>query len=267
MSFQVSDFFIMFVFFWFESVSKILTDELRSEYWIDTFLGIKGHEYFCDIDIEYITDKFNLTGLNEQVERISQVIDYIIDETDVSQLTDELREIYDSNARVLYGLVHARFILTPRGLQRMMEKYKKADFGYCARVHCQLQHLLPVGLSDICGVCSVKLYCPRCEDLYNPKSSRHAMIDGAFFGTSFPAMFFQQYPHLQPSHPTERYVPKMFGFKIHEYAKLARWQEQQRRSLQKRLADRGLETINTANGYVYPEDDDDEGDEEMEEQS
>ena len=30
-----------------------------AEFWIDLFLGRKGHEYFCDIDTEYITDRFN----------------------------------------------------------------------------------------------------------------------------------------------------------------------------------------------------------------
>lgn len=201
--------------------------------------------------MEYITDKFNLTGLHAEVEKIPQVVDFITDEFDVAALSEEQRELIESNARMLYGLVHARFIITPRGLHKMMEKYKTADFGYCSRVYCQLQHLLPVGLSDRSGVCSVKLYCPKCEDLYNPKSSRHTLIDGAFFGSSFPAMFFQQFPSLVPTHPTERYVPKVFGFHIHQNAKLARWQEMQRQKLENMLQQKGIDTVNTPNGYTY----------------
>lgn len=49
------------------------------EYWIDWFLGIRGNEYFCDLDIEYITDRFNLTGLNTEVEHLQWVIDLITD--------------------------------------------------------------------------------------------------------------------------------------------------------------------------------------------
>lgn len=218
-------------------------------------MGSKGHEYFCEIDAEYIADKFNLTGLHAEVERIPQVVDFITDQSDWSHLSDDQRDLIETNARLLYGLVHSRFIITPRGLQRMLEKYKNADFGYCSRVYCQLEHLLPIGLSDHAGVCSVKLYCPKCEDLYNPKSSRHALIDGAFFGASFPAMFFQQYPHLAPIHPTERYVPKVFGFHLHDYAKLARWQENQRLKLQQRLESKGIDLKNMANGFVVAEDD------------
>lgn len=81
----------------------------------------------------------------------------------------------------------------------MLEKYKRADFGRCPRVLCYQQPLLPVGLSDIPFQSPVKLYCPRCEDLYNPKSSRHGSIDGAFFGTTFPHMLFMVYPHMVPA--------------------------------------------------------------------
>lgn len=220
------------------------------EYWVDWFLGTKGNEYFCDIDIDYITDKFNLNGLNSEVERVSQVVDVITDNLRMEEFTNEQREQLEYNARLLYGLVHARFIITAKGLHKMYEKFKKADFGYCSRVFCKLEHLLPVGLSDHTGVSAVKLYCPSCEDLYNPKSSRHSMIDGAFFGTSFPAMFLQAYPQAVPKHPTDRYVPKVFGFALHEYAKLARWQELQRIKLEKSLIAEGINTRDCPNGFT-----------------
>lgn len=115
------------------------------------------------------------------------------------QLDDDQREQIETQARILYGLIHARYIITTRGLAKMLEKYKRADFGRCPRVLCYQQPLLPVGLSDIPYQSPVKLYCPRCEDLYNPKSSRHGSIDGAFFGTTFPHMLFMVYPHMVPA--------------------------------------------------------------------
>jgi len=36
----------------------------------------------------------------------------------------------------LYGLTHARFILSPRGLAMMREKYTLGTFGNCQRILC-----------------------------------------------------------------------------------------------------------------------------------
>ncbi|CCD25395.1 casein kinase 2 regulatory subunit CKB2 NDAI_0F00760 [Naumovozyma dairenensis CBS 421] len=208
------------------------------EMWIDVFLGRKGNEYFCDIDPEYITDRFNLINLQKSVSKFSQVVQYIVDDLDenvLESMSHSRLEQLESDARKFYGLIHARYIITIKGLQKMLDKYKDADFGRCPRVYCNYQPLLPVGLHDQPGIDCVKLYCPSCEDLYVPKSSRHSSIDGAFFGTSFPGMFLQAYPDMVPKHPTKRYVPKIFGFELHKQAQLARWQELQRLKLVERL--------------------------------
>jgi casein kinase II subunit beta len=116
-----------------------------------------------------------------------------------------------------------------------LEKYKKNDFGKCPRVACKSQALLPMGQSDNPNVKSVKLYCAKCEDIYNPKSSRHAQIDGAYFGTSFHNILFQVYPALIPPKTYDRYVPRIYGFKVHASAALIRWQNDQRDEMRRRL--------------------------------
>lgn len=125
-----------------------------------------------------------------------------------------------------------------------VDKFKKCDFGKCPRVNCDSQPLLPMGLSDIPYQKSVKLYCARCEDIYNPKSSRHAQIDGAYFGSSFHNILFQVYPTLIPQKSRRRYEPRIFGFKVHASAALARWQSGERVDMRKRLkeADVGIDT-------------------------
>lgn len=221
------------------------------ELWVDLFLGKKGNEYFCEIDPEYITDRFNLINLQKTVSKFTQVIQYIVDNLDDETLTNmspsRVKQL-EADAAKFYGLVHARYIITIKGLQKMLAKYKDADFGRCPRVYCNFQALLPVGLHDVPGVDCVKLYCPSCEDLYIPKSARHSSIDGAFFGTSFPGMFLQAFPEIVPRHPTKRYVPKIFGFELHKQAQLARWQELQRLKLEKKLKDFDLD-LTKQGGY------------------
>ncbi|CDK25529.1 unnamed protein product [Kuraishia capsulata CBS 1993] len=221
-----------------------------TEYWIDWFLGVRGNEYFCDIDIEYVKDRFNLTGLNQHVDRLSYLIDVITDAHSIDESQPEAVKLrIEENAKYLYSLIHARYILTPRGLVKMSEKFKSGDFGYCQRQYCKLQALLPVGISDVPKVYPVKLYCPSCQDLYNPKSSRHHSIDGAFFGTSFPAMFLQAYPELVPTHSTQIYIPKVFGFQLHEHAKLTRWRVHQRDKYVKNLLENNV-NLSGPGGYV-----------------
>ncbi|KAG0210113.1 casein kinase 2 regulatory subunit [Mortierella sp. GBA30] len=219
------------------------SDSDYTKYWIDWFLGTKGNEYFCEVDEEYILDRFNLTGLNTEVQYYSQALDLITDNLD-ENLDEEMRDIVEKSARHLYGLIHARFIITTHGLTKMLEKFKKCDFGRCPRVLCHNHPLLPVALSDIPYTKSVKLFCCRCEDIYNPKSTRHASIDGAYFGCSFPHMLFQVYPQLVPPKSTDRYVPRIFGFKLHDVAKQHRYQDMIREESHARIM-AGIEGLPT----------------------
>jgi casein kinase II subunit beta len=106
---------------------------------------------------------------------------------------------------------------------------------------CQSQPLLPMGQHDTPNVSAVKLYCAKCEDMYNPKSTRHASIDGAYFGTSFHNILFQVYPNIMPAKSLRRYEPRVFGFRVHAAAALHRWQDGVRADMQDRLAGSGVE--------------------------
>jgi casein kinase II subunit beta len=51
-------------------------------------------------------------------------------------------------AKELYGLIHARYIQTAKGMAFIREKYLNAVYGHCPRILCNKQILLPLGLSE-----------------------------------------------------------------------------------------------------------------------
>ncbi|KAF7935978.1 uncharacterized protein EAE98_002198 [Botrytis deweyae] len=214
--------------------SSLTLSEFMQHGFAPRFISSRGNEYFCEIDEDYLTDRFNLTGLQTEVQYYQYALDLVTDVFDLD-CDDEMRETIEKSARHLYGLVHARYIVTTRGLAKMLEKYKKADFGKCPRVMCKSHPLLPMGQSDNPNIKAVKLYCSRCEDIYNPKSSRHSAIDGAYFGTSFHNILFQVYPAMIPAKSYDRYVPRIYGFKVHAPAALIRWQNGERDEMRRRL--------------------------------
>ncbi|KAJ3680630.1 hypothetical protein LUZ60_016908 [Juncus effusus] len=193
-------------------------DEEEETSWISWFCNLKGNEFFCEVEEDFIQDEFNLCGLSGQVPYYDYALDLILD-TESSHgemFTEEQNELVESAAEMLYGLIHTRYILTSRGMAVMLEKYKNYDFGRCPRVNCSGQPCVPVGQSDIPRAGTVKIFCPKCEDVYYPRSKYQGNVDGAYFGTTFPHLFLMTYSQLKPAKPSLQYVPRVFGFKLHK---------------------------------------------------
>ncbi|EGR44479.1 casein kinase II, beta subunit [Trichoderma reesei QM6a] len=199
------------------------------ESWIASFCALPGHEYFAEVSEEFIEDDFNLTGLQTQVAMYKEALEMILDVEPEDDEDDEEEEedddenesgleeadradlrhgaerrhhsrmasdlsVIESSAEMLYGLIHQRFICSRVGIQQMSEKYEFGHFGCCPRTHCEQARTLPVGLSDIPGEDTVKLFCPSCLDVYVPPNSRFQTVDGAFFGRTFGALFLLTFP-------------------------------------------------------------------------
>lgn len=186
--------------------------------WVQWYCRQRGNEFLCEVDEAYIQDDFNLTGLSAQVPYYEHALDAVleIETPNADHFTDDQQDLVDSASELLYGLIHARYILTSRGLHAMKHKFQSVDFGRCPRVKCNGHPVLPVGRSDTACHYSVNVYCPVCGDIYAPKSLRAASLDGAYFGRTFAHLFLMVYPKLVPTAPTDVYIPKIYGFRVAE---------------------------------------------------
>ncbi|KAL5568808.1 hypothetical protein UlMin_025383 [Ulmus minor] len=98
---------------------------------ISWFCNLRGNEFFCEVDDDYIQYEFNLCGLSSQGDIF----------------TEEQNELIESAPEMLYGLIH----------HLQLDKYKNYDFGRCPRVYYCGQACLPVGQSNIPRTSSTKV--------------------------------------------------------------------------------------------------------------
>ncbi len=87
-------------------------------------------------------------------------------------------------------------------------------FGTCPRVLCEHQPLLPIGQSEVPNTAPLRMYCPRCQDVYLPQKAKFESIDGAYFGPYFAHMFVVNYPLLSVR-PRQEFSGTIFGFRMH----------------------------------------------------
>ena len=191
--------------------------------WIHWFCKLKGNEYFVEIDEDFLKNKENLTGI-----KCDKFMKTLLSEKPSPTIKELTREIIEdlSELREVYGLIHKRFINTPLGLGLIREKFLDGVYGYCPRILCNKQVLLPVGLSEDMRYSQVKVFCPLCQEVYKPtdifygeqigkKLYKFDLPDGVFFGTSFPQTFLLNFPDLDPRITNnEKYIPKLYGFRI-----------------------------------------------------
>ena len=103
----------------------------------------------------------------------------------------------------------------------MRAKFLNGVFGACPRVLCDRQLVLPVGMSEDLSISRVKVFCPKCEEVYVPRI-KFVDIDGAYFGCSFPHIFLQvllklkqTFPELIPQNKPNKYIARIYGFKLY----------------------------------------------------
>ncbi|OHT14742.1 Casein kinase II subunit beta [Tritrichomonas foetus] len=147
---------------------------------------VSSRPWLCIVEDTYINDNFNLYGLSSTVNDYQNALKIIRGhyyDIPSSKSHNELQQ----SAKTLYGLIHSRYLLTFAGVKEMQKKYEKGIYGYCPRVSCKNQPLLPIGLSPNPGESTVKTFCASCQDIYDADCE----LDGCYFGPYFPHFFIQ----------------------------------------------------------------------------
>ncbi|KAI9497553.1 casein kinase II regulatory subunit-domain-containing protein [Zychaea mexicana] len=243
----------------YDDDSQTTTTSSSLQSWISWFCSLTGHEYYAEVPDDFIEDDFNLTGLSALVPYYNEALEMILDVepeeiSDEDERADEPTEeeqeeeeddgfwkentavvsrgggserrdrvhpsVVEPYAAMLYGLIHQRYLLTRNGLRLMAERYAAEQFGFCPRVYCGRCPVIPCGRYDEAGRESVRLYCPRCMDLYNPPSSIFQNVDGAHFGTTYAHLLFQSFYELVPAPRASIYQPRIFGFRVNERSRV-----------------------------------------------
>ena len=89
------------------------------------------------------------------------------------------------------------------GLAKVFRKFLEGQFGVCPRALCDNQKCIPIGLSEKLRNSRVKIFCPKCDEVYmvqKPKSGGGVQtatnLDGAYFGSAFPQMFLMTFDNM-----------------------------------------------------------------------
>lgn len=176
---------------------------------VDWLLSVRRFRCFARIERTYLNDSFNFYGLRQKIPRYKEALALLREES----LDFHDDELIEQTIR-LYGLVHARYIGSIDGMEKMHNKYTAGHFQRCPRVLCNGCSCLPYGCSEVEGEGSLKMYCPNCGDVYDPENSEFNSIDGAYFGPSWVHIITQQYEDMVPDSPPRPYVPRIFGFRL-----------------------------------------------------
>ncbi|WUR04097.1 casein kinase II subunit beta [Vairimorpha necatrix] len=182
------------------------SDPLDNAYWAGNFFSKKEHSFLSRIPDSYMSDSFNLIGLNKKISNIESCYNAILD---ISESKDFMGET------VLYYLVHQRYIYTTTGLEDILERVLNKEYGSCSRVGCSTP-LIPIGCSNEPKVSTTKVYCFNCVCLYSPKGPIKG-LDGCTWGKYFPHFLLLTYPYKFKKKKLQQYIPKIYGFKIYEW--------------------------------------------------
>eukprot|EP00835_Amoeboradix_gromovi_P000411 NODE_14_length_42432_cov_0.433799.p16 type:complete len:211 gc:universal NODE_14_length_42432_cov_0.433799:25770-25138(-) len=161
------------------------------EGWVGWYVRQTESQLLIDVEEDFYLDKFNLTGL-QNIVHFPICYDILTDNSDIQEYSQDAHLILDKSTRHLYGMIHARYVLTAPGMRKIAMKVKSGIYGYCKRYNCPKTPLIPIGMSDKPYVSYVKGYCGHCQDVYHVNSQ----LDGSYFTSTLPHLLLLSFPDV-----------------------------------------------------------------------
>lgn len=198
--------------------------------WVIKFLQGRPKDALIAVPRDFLADGFNLVHLPPLIERLNGSTDtafplykaalrVILSAEDVPNVPPTVQRA----AEMLYTLVHARFITSPRGLDtvRRLLLHDKTMFGKCPRPSCRGMPLLPHGETSEYSGHGAQRYCCACGQAWEFWDSQ---VDGSAWGRTFCHLYLLTYGNKElgriasPMPQTRSTVPTVFGFQVHTAA-------------------------------------------------
>ncbi|KAJ3450905.1 casein kinase ii subunit beta [Anaeramoeba flamelloides] len=201
------------------SISNI--SEIFTETYPEWFCSLKGNEFFCKIEPSYLKNEEAFEFLKPEFKHFDLAMEIITNQENkvLEKRSEEENDLIEKESMILYGLIHASYILTNEGMEKMKQKYVNRDFGECPRLLCKNSPVLPIECQNEMSPKCVKIYCPTCNRVFNPPY-KFSKLNGEYFGSQFAHLFLKKYPEFEKKQEMEKYQPTMFGFDIHELSDL-----------------------------------------------
>lgn len=175
--------------------------------WIQEFLSQPSSFVFVDINPDFLIKSLNDANIQSKVENYEEAKKLIISNIKTDENVQQ-------QAEILYGLIHAKYLNTIEGMEKMVIKQKNKIFPHCPRIFCRKTICVPYGITDELRDKTIKMFCPNCHEFYNVTDDRISKIDGAYFGPTWVDLMCQNHKELELQEKPE-YVPRIFGFRIY----------------------------------------------------
>ena len=98
----------------------------REKTWVEWFCtDYPQGPLFVQIDQSFLRDSFNFYGLRPYITNFKYAVEMIRSTYSESRKVKDWPPDIEKNAIMLYGLLHARYLLTASALKEMYQKYQK----------------------------------------------------------------------------------------------------------------------------------------------